>query len=121
MPTINIVTPETVLPSPFVNKNKENKVLLIDLPKINHSALKEDTNNLNTKFKYVIHIRKLKRNGVKDKFYKLGEKILTYKRKNKLKFSNMYKGIYSIRYQVIITKGNKIKSTRWSKRTLVEI
>ncbi|MDD7474398.1 MAG: hypothetical protein SPJ04_06170 [Bdellovibrionota bacterium] len=28
---------------------------------------------------------------------------------------------YLVRYQIIITKGNKSKTTKWSKRVLVEI
>ena len=48
-------------------------------------------------------------------------KILSYHRKNIYKFKNMDKGIYSVRYQIIITKGHKIKTTKWSKRTLIVI
>ena len=48
-------------------------------------------------------------------------KILSYNRKNIYKFKNMDKGIYSVRYQIIITKGHKIKTTKWSKRTLIVI
>ena len=73
------------------------------------------------KVKYLIHIRKLKRSGNQDRFFKLGKKFLTYERKNEINLKNMDKGIYSIRYQVVISNSKKSETTKRSKRTLTEI
>ena len=118
---IEVVTPTTELPAPQVNGEGGNNALIVNLPKIIASSFHGKYIDKNTKFKYVIHVRKLKRNGAKDKFFKLGKKVITYNKKNKIKFKNMDKGIYSVRYKVIIFKGNKEKSTKWSVRTLVEM
>ena len=121
VPTIEVITPRTELPSPGVKKEENNKILVINLPKINYGALKENQGIAKAKIRYVIHIRKLKRLGVKDKYYKLGKKILTYKRKNKYNIKQMDRGIYSVRYQVVIIGKNQTKYTKWSKRKLIEI
>ena len=118
---IEVITPETELPPPSVVNDSTKKTLKISLPKINHGSLNENKNTYEAKVKYIIHVRKLKRLGTKDTFYKLGKKILSYQSKNLYNFKNMDKGIYSIRYQVVITKGSKTKTTKWSKRTLVKI
>ena len=118
---IEIVTPETELEGPIIKKDSLRKTLEITLPKILKASLNENTNVAKAKVTYLIHIRKLKRLGEKDNSYKLGKKFLSYQRKNVLKYKNLDKGIYSIRYQVIITKGHKVKTTKWSKRALVEI
>ena len=118
---IDIVTPETALVAPIVSKMPRRNTLMVTLPKINHGSINENINKAEAKVKYLIHLRKLKRLGTKDKFYKLGMKILSYHRKNIYKFKNIDKGIYSVRYQIIITKGHKIKTTKWSKRTLIVI
>ena len=103
----------------FLKEN--NKILVINLPKINYGALKENQGIAKAKIRYVIHIRKVKRLGVKDKYYKLGKKILTYKRKNKYNIKQMDMGIYSVRYQVVIIGKNQTKYTKWSKKKLIEI
>ena len=116
---LEVVTPETELPSTSINAKEDNDILTIQLPKFKKASINGHTDIANAKYKYVIHVRKLKRLGVKDNFYKLGKRFLTYNRKNKIKFKNMDKGIYSVRYQVIILKGDKERKTKWSKRTLV--
>ena len=121
VPTIEVITPRTELPSPGVKKEENNKILVINLPKINYGALKENQGIAKAKIRYVIHIRKVKRLGVKDKYYKLGKKILTYKRKNKYNIKQMDMGIYSVRYQVVIIGKNQTKYTKWSKKKLIEI
>ena len=44
-----------------------------------------------------------------------------HKSKNEFNLKNFDKGIYSIRFQVIITKSNKSRKTNWSRKTLIEI
>lgn len=119
VPIIDIVTRETKLPKPIISKGKRKKTLLINLPKIKSGAINGNTKNV--KVKYLIHIRKLKRLGNQDRFFKLGKKFLTYERKNEINLKNMDKGIYSIRYQVVISNSKKSETIKRSKRTLTEI
>ena len=118
---IEVVTPSTKLVTPQVFENNVRKTLKINLQKFKHASINDDISEHDAKFKYQIHIRKLKRLGKKDNFYKLGKKILSYSSQNILKVKNLDKGIYSIRYRVIISKEGKQKSTSWSRRTLVSI
>ena len=70
---IDIVTPETALVAPIVSKMPRRNTLMVTLPKINHGSINENINKAEAKVKYLIHLRKLKRLGTKDKFYKLGK------------------------------------------------
>lgn len=61
------------------------------------------------------------RKGIKDDNYILGIKKLSFHKHNKVKFKNMDKGIYSVRYQVFITRKGRVRHTKWSPRNLIEI
>ena len=91
------------------------------LPKFKGASINTNKNVARAKYSYVIHIRKLKRKGYKDKFYKLGKKVNTINYKNVMNFKNIDRGIYSIRYQIVITKGKKVRKTKWSKKILLDI
>ena len=121
MPTIDVIIPDSELNSPIATVDERRSILLIEMPKINHGSINHNTNVAKAKIKYLIHVRKLKRNGVKDHYYKLGKKLLTYSRVNRYKFKEVESGIYSVRYRVIITRGKKVKYTKWSGRTLVHM
>ena len=115
-----MITPKTELPKPNIDRTSKNKIK-VKLYRYNRASINENSSVADATYKYVIHIRKLKRNGNQDKFFKLGKQILVYKSKNEFDLKNFDKGIYSIRFQVIITKGNKSRKTNWSRKTLIEI
>lgn len=73
------------------------------------------------KYKYLIHLRKLKRNGYKDENYKLGRKILRYSHRKSYSFRNLDNGVYSIRYLIIIENDQKAEFSKWSGRNLREV
>ncbi|MGI6680566.1 MAG: RCC1 domain-containing protein [Bdellovibrionota bacterium] len=118
---IKLAYPRMEVPRPEIKKLKNRGALLIKLPKVLKATIRKNKKRNNARFKYLIHIRKLKRLGIKDNFFKLGKKILTYQSSVRYKTKKMDKGIYSIRYKIVITKGNKTRHTKWSKKALVEI
>ncbi|MGI6680657.1 MAG: RCC1 domain-containing protein [Bdellovibrionota bacterium] len=118
---IDVVYPQKRMPRPQVAKNNKRNTLSIKLPKVIKASIDKKRKTNNAKYTYQIHIRKLKRNGVKDRFYKLGKKVLTYHGKIKYRSKRMDKGIYSVRYRIVITRNGETRYTKWSKRKLVEI
>ena len=80
---IDVIIPKTDLENQKVQKatDSDSDLLYIQLPEIHKAFINESVSDANAKYRYVIHIRKLKRLGIKDKFYKLGKKFLTYKEK----------------------------------------
>ena len=80
---IDVIIPKTDLENQKVQKatDSDSDLLYIQLPEIHKAFINESVSDANAKYKYVIHIRKLKRLGIKDKFYKLGKKFLTYEEK----------------------------------------
>ena len=80
---IDVITLKTYLENQKVQKatDSDSDSLYIQLPEIHKAFINESVSDANAKYKYVIHIRKIKRLGIKDKFYKLGKKFLTYEEK----------------------------------------
>ena len=80
---IDVIIPKTDLENQKVQKatDSDSDLLYIQLPEIHKAFINESVSDANAKYRYVIHIRKLKRLGIKDKFYKLGKKSLTYEEK----------------------------------------
>ena len=78
---IGVIIPKTDLENQKVQKATDSNLLYIQLPEIHKAFINESVSDANAKYRYVIHIRKLKRLGIKDKFYKLGKKSLTYEEK----------------------------------------
>ena len=80
---IDVIIPKTDLENQKVQKatDSDSDLLYIQLPEIHKAFINESVSDANAKYKYVIHIRKIKRLGIKDKFYKLGKKFLTYEEK----------------------------------------
>ena len=73
--SLKIVTPKTILERSNINKN------IITLEKFDGASINEHVDTHNADYKYVIHVRKLKRLGVKDNYYKLGKLELVPKSK----------------------------------------
>lgn len=119
--SIALAYPRMEVPKPKVSKLKNVDGVLIKLPKVLKATINKNKKRNNAKYKYQIHIRKLKRLGVKDNFYKLGKKILTYHTSIRYRSKRMDKGIYSVRYRIVLTRGKKTRYSKWSKRTLIEI
>lgn len=80
---IDVITPKTDLENQKVQKatDSDSDLLYIQLPEIHKAFINESVSDANAKYRYLIHIRKIKRLGIKDKFYKLGKKFLTYEEK----------------------------------------
>ena len=80
---IDVITLKTDLENQKVQKatDSDSDLLYIQLPEIHKAFMNESVSDANAKYRYVIHIRKIKRLGIKDKFYKLGKKFLTYEEK----------------------------------------
>ena len=80
---IDVIIPKTDLENQKVQKatDSDSDLLYIQLPEIHKAFMNESVSDANAKYRYVIHIRKIKRLGIKDKFYKLGKKFLTYEEK----------------------------------------
>lgn len=78
---IDVIIPKTDLENQKVQKATDSDLLYIQLSEIHKASINESVSDANAKYRYVIHIRKLKRLGIKDKFYKLGKKFLTYEEK----------------------------------------
>ena len=78
---IDVITLKTDLENQKVQKATDSDLLYIQLSEIHKASINESVSDANAKYRYVIHIRKLKRLGIKDKFYKLGKKSLTYEEK----------------------------------------
>ena len=78
---IDVITPKTDLENQKVQKATDSDLLYIQLPEIHKAFINESVSDANAKYRYLIHIRKIKRLGIKDKFYKLGKKFLTYEEK----------------------------------------
>ena len=80
---IDVITPKTDLENQKVQKatDSDSDLLYIQLPEIHKAFINESVSDANAKYRYVIHIRKIKRLGIKDKFYKLEKKFLTYEEK----------------------------------------
>ena len=75
IPSLKIVTPKTILERSNINKN------IITLEKFDGASINEHIDTHNADYKYVVHVRKLKRLGVKDNYYKLGKLELVPKSK----------------------------------------
>ena len=80
---IDVITLKTDLENQKVQKatDSDSDLLYIQLPEIHKAFINESVSDANAKYRYAIHIRKIKRLGIKDKFYKLGKKFLTYEEK----------------------------------------
>lgn len=80
---IDVITLKTDLENQKVQKatDSDSDLLYIQLPEIHKAFINESVSDANAKYRYLIHIRKIKRLGIKDKFYKLGKKFLTYEEK----------------------------------------
>ena len=70
---IDVITPKTDLENQKVQKATDSDLLYIQLPEIHKAFINESVSDANAKYRYLIHIRKIKRLGIKDKFYKLGK------------------------------------------------
>lgn len=117
---IQVVTPKTKLLAPQTEVTDKKKVLTVNLQKFTDAQISETQVDSKAKFKYQILIKKTKRKGV-DKTYQLKKEVLTYSKKNTVKFKKMDKGTYLIKYRVVITKGKKTKYTKWSTKAVIEV
>ena len=117
-PFPDIIDARVELPAPSYKWGNSPHIVTISMQKIVEARLNRYKENTKAKYKYLVRVKKVKRLGVGDEYFKLGKPVSKITHRRKIRFKKLEKGIYSARYRVIIIKGKKTRMTKWSPSTI---
>ena len=119
VPTPNIMSNDVVYPSTRLKKATVlsiiKNVLKIKMQSFKYASINNKNDFSNTTFKYQVFIKKTKRIGSsKEERYALKKAYTKNMKKNIYSFKKLDKGVYNVKYRVMITNKQMTKYTKWS-------